>query len=207
MSLWVAQEKERAAGCPQQGCFLRQDAWPPPGGSSLSEVMGNTRGTCFCPADGVGSSRQRFQSRKQQPGGGFRLQTSPQKGRSEKAHLLGPARLSPTQWLDCTLGPDVPLRAAAQKGFSAAFQWQIYAVPAGRSHCTAPALARSPAAGNVPLRAPGGEGRSVCPDTHGLSRLSWKCQKGVGSRQPEGPAAGGGQRRAGNAGNNSPWRD
>lgn len=113
---------------------------------------------------------------------GFQLQNSPRRGRSWETHLLGPALLSPAQWPDCVLGADVSLRAAAQKGFSAGGQWQIYAGP---TRCAALALARAPAAGNLP----GGEGCSVCRDTRGLSRLLCKCQNGVGCRQLEGSAA------------------
>lgn len=131
-------------------------------------------------------------------GAGVRPQTSPRRGRRGKAHLLGPAPLSPTQWPDCMLGPDAPLQTAAQKGFSAAFQWQIYAIPSGKVQLRRPSPRQIPG-GREPAGcgAPGGEGSSVCRDTRSLSRLRWKCQNGVKMPSAQGLCVGrGGADRA-----------
>lgn len=83
------------------------------------------------------------------PGGGFRLRPAPEAG-SRKVPLPGPAPRLPAQRPDCLPAADVPLLAAAQRGFSALLNDRSVPFPSGRSRCVAPALARSPAAGNLP---------------------------------------------------------
>lgn len=86
------------------------------------------------------------------PGGGFRLRPAPEEG-SGTVPFLGPAPRLPAQRPDCLPAADVPLLAAAQRGFSALLNDRSVPFPSGRSRCDAPALARSAAAGN--LRAAG----------------------------------------------------
>lgn len=107
------------------------------------------------------------------PGRGARLRSSLRREGAGKLHPPGAA-----QCPDCVLGPDVLLRAVAQKGFSAACQWQICAIPAGK---VLPWPSPDPRRlGSCWLRGAGAEGCSVCPDTCRLSRPPWKCHRELG---------------------------
>lgn len=94
-------------------------------------------------------------------GGGFRLRPAPEAG-SGKVTLLGSAPQLPAQRPDCLLAADVPLRAAAQGGFSALLNDRSVPFPSGRSRCVAPALAISPTAGNLPAAGHWPEKGTLC---------------------------------------------
>jgi len=96
------------------------------------------------------------------PGGGPRPQTR----RGGKAPVLGPAPLPPAQWPDCAPGPAAPRRPPAQNSFSAAFQWPLCAIPAGKVPPRGPpALARPPAGRDPPAAGRGAGKDALCART------------------------------------------
>lgn len=111
------------------------------------------------------------------PGGGSRLRPAPEAG-SGTAALLGPAPRLPAQRADCLPAPDVPLRAAAQRGFSAFLKDRSVPFPSGRFRCTPRPLPdpRQPGARG----APAGKGRSVC-----RARVAFPGSAGNVKREPD----------------------
>lgn len=138
------------------------------------------------------------------PGGGFRLRPAPEAG-SGNAAPLGPAPQLPAQRADCLPAPDVLLRAAAHRGFSALFNGRSVPFPSGRSRCAVSARARSRAAGN--LRGAGPRRALGVPDTSGLRH---PLAMAKGSRTPSARGlCGGWSRESGDlktAENNSPGK-
>lgn len=161
----------------------------------------HTWGMCSCPADGVGSSQWRSESRRQwqkccleeDSGSG-----PPPEGGSGKAPLLGPAPALPAQRRDCLPAPAVPLRAAAQRGFSAPLNDRSVPFPSGRSRCVAPALARSPAAGNLPAAGRRPEKGALCAGHQWPYPVLLEMSKG--SRMPSARGLCGGGSEAGAGG-------
>lgn len=169
------------AGAPER---IWQEGAPGSGGdgSTLGECVPVLQMECEVPSgDPRAESNGRSAARRRIP-----APTRP--GGGKVSPWLRSTAAGSAQRPDCLPAADVPLRAAAQRGFSALLNDRSMPLPSGRFRCGSPALARRPAAGNRPAAEHGPEKGLCVSDRSGLSRVRCKCQKGIGRRKPEGSA-------------------
>lgn len=166
----------------------------------------HTWGVCSCPADGEESSLRRSESRRAARRR-IPAPTRPEGGQGTAA-LPGPAP-APAQRADCLPAPDVRLRAAAQRGFSALLNDRSVPFPSGRSRCASRPSA-DPGSREPAGRRP--EKGALCAGHGRPFPVPLEMSKGSRTRQSEGSAAGGvklgqesGDLKA--AGNNSPGKN
>lgn len=123
LSLLAGKERTSWMLAPGQSGHAGAPGHSPAGGSCWKWWRWiHTWGACSCPADGAGSSQRRSESRKQwlkrctEEGSGS---DPPRRRWQDGLSVPGPAPGLPAQRHDCLPAPDVPLRAAAQRSFSA----------------------------------------------------------------------------------------